>query len=91
MLKKTGGRGKYSHVNSKGVRYYLNVKEVVLRGDRRQSIYYFTKDFHPETSTDCPGNFGIRENPRNGFLTVITPAMRESARRAESERVVEND
>ncbi len=59
----------YSHVNSKGVKYYLNSKLVTLRGGKEQTIYYFSKDERPE-ATDLPKGFVVNENPRNGFLTV---------------------
>ena len=59
----------YSHVNSKGVKYYLNSKKVVLRGGKEQTIYYFSKDERPE-GTELPAGFVVNENPRNGFLTV---------------------
>ena len=38
----------YSHKNSKGNTYYLNSKEVTLKGDRKQRIYYFSKDIKPD-------------------------------------------
>ena len=38
----------YKHTNSKGVTYYLNTKEVTLRGGKQQRIYYFSKDERPE-------------------------------------------
>lgn len=59
----------YSHTNSKGVTYYLNSKNVTLRGGKQQMIYYFSKDQRPE-GTDLPSGFEVNENPRNGFLTV---------------------
>lgn len=59
----------YKHTNSKGVTYYLNSKVVTLRGGKKQTIYYFSKDQRPEGS-DLPSGFTVNENPRNGFLTV---------------------
>jgi hypothetical protein len=59
----------YKHTNSKGVTYYLNSKEVTLRGGKLQRIYYFSKDERPE-GTDLPDGYTVNENPRNGFLTV---------------------
>ena len=59
----------YKHTNSKGVTYYLNSKDVTLRGGKRQTIYYFSKDERPE-ATDLPSGYEVNENPRNGFLTV---------------------
>jgi hypothetical protein len=59
----------YKHTNSKGVTYYLNSKDVTLRGGKQQRIYYFSKDERPE-ATDLPDGYEVNENPRNGFLTV---------------------
>lgn len=59
----------YTHVNSKGVKYYLNSKKVTLRGGKEQTIYYFSKDERKEAS-DLPSGFSVNENPRNGFLTI---------------------
>jgi hypothetical protein len=59
----------YKHTNSKGVTYHLNSKDVVLRGGKTQTIYYFSKDERPE-ATDLPDGMEVNENPRNGFLTV---------------------
>ena len=60
----------YSHVNSKGVKYFLNSKEVTLRGGKKQTIYYFSKDERPEGIDEVPEGMQVNENPRNGFLTV---------------------
>jgi hypothetical protein len=59
----------YNHTNSKGVTYYLNSKDVTLRGGKLQTIYYFSKDERPE-ACDLPSGKVVTENPRNGFLTV---------------------
>lgn len=59
----------YQHTNSKGVTYYLNAKEVTLRGGKQQKIYYFSKDERPE-GTELPADREVNENPRNGFLTI---------------------
>jgi hypothetical protein len=59
----------YKHTNSKNVTYYLNSKEVTLRGGKKQVIYYFSKDERPE-ATDLPSGYEVNENPRNGFLTI---------------------
>lgn len=59
----------YRHRNSRGVLYYLNAKEVTLRAGKKQMIYYFSRDKRPE-AVDLPSNLTVRENPRNGFLTV---------------------
>jgi hypothetical protein len=59
----------YKHTNSKGVTYYLNSKDVTLRGGKQQTIYYFSKDERPE-ACELPDGKVVTENPRNGFLTV---------------------
>ena len=59
----------YKHTNSKGVTYYLNSKEVTLRGGKKQVIYFFSRDERPE-ATDLPADMEVNESPRNGFLTL---------------------
>jgi hypothetical protein len=60
----------YKHTNSKGVTYYLNSKEVTLRGGKKQTIFYFSKDERPEGIDALPDGTVVNENPRNGFLTL---------------------
>lgn len=62
----------YEHTNSKGVTYYLNKKEVTLRGGKPQTIYFFTKTKEGSKGTPCdlPADREVNENPRNGFLTL---------------------
>ncbi len=63
----------YQHTNARGVTYYLHSVDVKLRGGKEQTIYYFKRDMNPETKgTPCqlPDDREVRENPRNGFLTV---------------------
>lgn len=62
----------FQHTNSKGVTYFLNMKEVTLRGGKRMPVYFFTIDQRPETAVEeLPAGMVIRENPRNGFLSVV--------------------
>lgn len=63
-------QSQYSQTNSKGVTYYLNCKEVTLRGGRQQTIYYFTKDQGRAEMCSLPEGKVVNENPRNGFLTL---------------------
>ncbi len=67
------GRTAYSHTNSKGVTYYLHATEVTLRGGKPQMIYFFAKvEFNAKgIPVSLPPDRVVRENPRNGFLTVI--------------------
>lgn len=60
----------YTHVNSKGVKYYLNSKEVTLRGGKKQVIYYFSKDERKDSAADLPDGFQVIESERNGFVTL---------------------
>ena len=62
----------YSHTNSKGVTYYLHKTEVTLRGGKPQTIYFFAKVEKNAKGepVDLPEDRIVKENPRNGFLTV---------------------
>lgn len=60
----------YTHFNSRGVKYYLNAKDVILRAGKPMRIYYFSKDFNPNTSCTLPRRFKVNENAINGFLTI---------------------
>lgn len=62
----------YSHTNSKGVTYYLHSSSVTLRGGKQQTIYFFAKVAKNPKGTPCelPEGRVVKENPRNGFLTV---------------------
>lgn len=60
----------YSHTNSKGVLFHLNAKEVMLRGGRPHTIYFFSKEERPQTSVDLPDTHEVRENANNGMLVL---------------------
>ena len=60
----------YRHVNSKGVAYYLNAKDVTLRGGKAQTIYFFSRDVRLDQGVNLPDDRTVNENPRNGFLTL---------------------
>ncbi|MBR0460912.1 hypothetical protein IJI91_02920 [Candidatus Saccharibacteria bacterium] len=62
----------YQHTNSKGIVYYLRKMDVVLRGGKQQTIYFFTKEENGGKGTPCdlPADRVVNENPRNGFLTL---------------------
>ena len=62
----------YSQTNSKGTKYFLHKSEVTLRGGKPQTIYFFAKKEKNEKGTPCdlPEGGIVKENPRNGFLTV---------------------
>lgn len=64
----------FTVVNSKGVTYYLNMKECKLRGGKMVPIWYFTKEFRPETGQRAlPEGYIVNENSRNGFVTIRRP------------------
>lgn len=62
----------YKHTNSKGITYYLHSTDVTLRGGKPQTIYFFAKV--PKNAkgkpVDLPEGHVVKENERNGFLTV---------------------
>lgn len=61
----------YTHTNSRGTTYYLHKKDVVLRGGKAQTIYFFAKaEGGKGEPTELPEGYEPIENPRNGFLTI---------------------
>lgn len=67
-----GASDAYIHVNSRGVPYHLHRTTVVLRGGKRLTIYFFAKVrwIAQGEPTGLPEDRAVRENPRNGFLTI---------------------
>ncbi len=59
----------YTHTNSRGSLYYLNSKDITLRGGRTQTIFYFSKDERPE-HCDLPDDREVSENNRTGLPIV---------------------
>ena len=57
----------YSHTNSKGRTYYLHGKDVILKGGRKQTIYYFAKDARPNALDAVPDGYMIIESSRTGL------------------------
>lgn len=58
----------YKHTNSLGITYYLHSRNVTLRGGRKQTIYYFSKDECRDTAAVLPADLKVEENVRNGLL-----------------------
>ncbi len=59
----------YSQVNSKGTEYFLHSKDVILRGGRPQTIYFFAKAEKDEGGLDAiPEGYEVSENERTGLL-----------------------
>jgi hypothetical protein len=73
----------YSTVSSHGLRYYLHKTTVTLKGGKPQTIYFFAKVERNEKGkpTRLPKGRVVRENPRNGFLTVTKKKRRSGLRR----------
>ena len=55
-----------THTNSKGRTYNLHSKDVVLKGGRNQTIYYFAKDSRPN-ACDLPSGKSVVENTKTGL------------------------
>jgi hypothetical protein len=61
----------YTHTNSRGITYYLHKTTVTLRGGRPLVIYFMAPtEVAKGSPTDLPSDRVVKENPRNGFLTV---------------------
>ena len=56
----------YSHQNSKGKTYFLHSKDVVLKGGRNQTIYYFAK-VAGAGACDLPAGKTVVENTKTGL------------------------
>lgn len=57
----------YSYINSKGDTYYLNTMTVMLRGNRPQVIYYFTRDIRATAVEFMPDSMEVIESGRTGL------------------------
>ena len=56
----------YSHQHSKGKTYFLHSKDVVLKGGRNQTIYYFAKEAKAG-ACDLPAGKTVVENTKTGL------------------------
>ncbi len=50
-----------------GKKYYLHSKEVILRGGRKQRIYYFAGTAGEFAIDSLPDGFVVTENQRTGL------------------------
>lgn len=50
-----------------GKTYYLHSKEVKLKGDRKQRIYYFAGEAASNALNDLPAGYEVMENKRTGL------------------------
>ncbi|MFZ5392446.1 MAG: hypothetical protein ACOZAR_04640 [Patescibacteria group bacterium] len=59
----------YNQKNSKGQTYYLHSRNVVLKGGRPQTIYFFAKEEKSEGGlAQIPAAYEVSENKRTGLL-----------------------
>lgn len=47
--------------------YYLHSKEVTLKGDRKQKIYYFAGQAEDNALNALPAGYEVTENARTGL------------------------
>jgi len=50
-----------------GETYYLHSKDVILRGGRKQTIYYFGRQVKEGAMDDLPAGYAVMENSRTGL------------------------
>ena len=50
-----------------GKMYYLHSKEVILKGDRKQRIYYFAGAAGEGALNELPAGYELMENARTGL------------------------
>jgi len=50
-----------------GETYYLHSKDVILRGGRKQTIYYFARQVKDGAMDDLPSGMVVMENSRTGL------------------------
>ena len=50
-----------------GKTYYLHSKDVKLKGDRIQTIYYFAGEVKKEALNELPKGYKVVENERTGL------------------------
>lgn len=53
--------------NSRGVSYYLHSKEVLLKGGRKQMIYFFARDVRPGALDSVPPEYMVQETAKTGM------------------------
>ncbi len=57
----------YVFKNSKGVSYILHSKEVLLKGGRKQTIYYFARDERVGALDAVPAGYQVQETTKTGM------------------------
>ena len=67
-LKQKGSIMAFSVKSKKsGKTYYLHSKDVKLKGDRIQTIYYFAGEVKKEALNELPKGYKVVENERTGL------------------------
>lgn len=50
-----------------GQTYFLHSKDVILRGGRQQTIYYFAREEKEGVMNELPAGYEVMENSRTGL------------------------
>jgi len=53
--------------NSKGTAYFLHAKDVTLKGDRKQRIFFFARDVRPGALDGVPDGYKVIETEKTGM------------------------
>jgi len=70
----------YEFTNSKGVKYYLHSKDVILKGGRTQKIFFFARDVRPGALDALPAGYTVVETAKTG-MPILKKAFSAPARR----------
>jgi len=57
----------YEFKNSRGVSYFLHSKDVILKGGRKQTIFYFARDVRPSALNEVPAAYKVIETAKTGM------------------------
>jgi hypothetical protein len=57
----------YVFKNSKGVNYILHSKDVLLKGGRKQTIYFFARDEREGALDAVPAGYIVQETTKTGM------------------------
>lgn len=59
-----------------GQTYYLHSKDVILRGGRQQTIYFFAREEKEGVMNELPAGYEVMENSRTG-LPMLRKAKKD--------------
>ena len=57
----------FTYKNKKGDTYILHFKDVILRGGRKQRIYFFARDEREDSLDKVPDGYKVIETQRTGM------------------------